>query len=128
MCEIPKISDSEWEIMKVIWSKNEVTSNEIIEELKEKKIWKSTTIKSLINRLLKKEVIGFKKEGKEYIYYPLLSEKECIKEESKSFLQKVFNGSINEMILNLVNNKELSESEIKELKEILSKNIGDIDD
>ena len=128
MCEIPKISDSEWEVMKVIWSKNEVTSNEIIEELKEKKIWKNTTIKSLINRLLKKEAIGFKKDGKEYIYYPLVSEKVCIREESKSFLQKVFNGSINEMILNLVNNKELSESEIKELKEILTKNIGDIND
>lgn len=128
MCEIPKISDSEWEVMKVIWSKNEVTSNEIIEELKEKKIWKNTTIKSLINRLLKKEAIGFKKDGKEYIYYPLVSEKECIREESKSFLQKVFNGSINEMMLNLVNNKELSESEIKKLKEILTKNIGDIND
>ena len=120
MCEIPKISDSEWEVMKVIWSKNEVTSNEIIEELKEKKIWKNTTIKSLINRLLKKEAIGFKKEGKEYIYYPLVSEKECIREESKSFLQKVFNGSINEMVLNLVKSEKLTQDDINELRDILN--------
>lgn len=117
---LPKISDSEWEVMKIIWSKEEVTANEIIDNLKGKQEWKNTTIKSLINRLLNKEAIGFRKNGKEYFYYPLISEEECIKEESQSFLKKVFNGSLNEMVLNLVKSEKLTQEDINELRDILN--------
>ena len=123
MIKLPKISDSEWEIMKIIWSKEEVTSNEIIQSLKGKQEWKSTTIKSLISRLLSKEVIGFRKNGKEYFYYPLISEEESIKEESQSFLKRVFNGSINDMILNLVKSEELTNEDINELRDILNEKL-----
>lgn len=54
MKELPKISDAEWEVMKIIWNKEEVTSGEIISELQEKSEWKASTIKSLISRLLNK--------------------------------------------------------------------------
>ena len=120
MKNLPKISDSEWEVMKIIWSKEEATANEIIDNLKGKQEWKNTTIKSLINRLLNKEAIGFRKNGKEYFYYPLISEEECIREESKSFLKKVFNGSINEMVLNLVKSEKLTQDDINELRDILN--------
>lgn len=123
MIKLPKISDSEWEIMKIIWSKEEVTSNEIIQSLKGKQEWKSTTIKSLISRLLSKGVIGFRKNGKEYFYYPLISEEESIKEESQSFLKRVFNGSINDMILNLVKSEELTNEDINELRDILNEKL-----
>lgn len=127
MIKLPRISDSEWEIMKIIWSKEEVTSNEIIQSLKGKQEWKSTTIKSLISRLLNKEVIGFRKNGKEYFYYPLISEEESIKEESQSFLKRVFNGSINDMILNLVKSEELTNEDINELRDILNEKL-DVED
>ncbi|MBD7916407.1 BlaI/MecI/CopY family transcriptional regulator [Clostridium sp. Sa3CUN1] len=123
MNNLPKISDSEWEVMKIIWSKEEATANEIIDKLKGKQEWKSTTIKSLINRLLNKEAIGFRKNGKEYFYYPLISEEECIKEESKSFLKKVFNGSLNEMVLNLVKSEKLTKEDINELRDVLNKKL-----
>lgn len=120
MKNLPKISDSEWEVMKIIWSKEEATANEIIDNIKGKQEWKNTTIKSLINRLLNKEAIGFRKNGKEYFYYPLISEEECIKEESQSFLKKVFNGSLNEMVLNLVKSEKLTQEDINELRDILN--------
>lgn len=124
MKNLPKISDSEWEVMKIIWSKEEATANEIIDNLKGKQEWKNTTIKSLINRLLNKEAIGFRKNGKEYFYYPLISEEECIREESKSFLKKVFNGSINEMVLNLVKSEKLTQEDINELRDILNNKLS----
>ena len=127
MKKLPKISDSEWEIMKIVWSKDEVTSNEIIESLSGKQQWKSTTIKSLISRLLNKEAIGFRKNGKEYVYYSLISEEECIKEESQSFLKRVFNGSLNDMILNLVKSEELTNEDINELRDILNEKL-DVED
>lgn len=124
MKNLPKISDSEWEVMKIIWSKEEATANEIIDNLKGKQEWKNTTIKSLINRLLNKEAIGFRKNGKEYFYYPLISEEECIKEESQSFLKKVFNGSLNEMVLNLVKSEKLTQEDINELRDILNNKLS----
>ena len=127
MKNLPKISDSEWEVMKIIWSKEEATANEIIDNIKGKQEWKNTTIKSLINRLLNKEAIGFRKNGKEYFYYPLISEEECIKEESQSFLKRVFNGSLNDMILNLVKSEELTNEDINELRDILNEKL-DVED
>jgi BlaI family penicillinase repressor len=121
MDEIPKISNAEWEIMKVIWNNSEITSAKIIQALKNKSKWKATTVKSLINRLLNKKAIGFTKLGSEYFYYPLVSEDECIKSESKSFINRVFNGSINSMLITFVESKQISERDIDDLKNILNK-------
>ncbi len=115
------ISDAELEVMKIIWRTSEITANRIIEKLENKSRWKPNTIKTLINRLLKKDIISFRKDGKEYYYHALISENDYINEESKSFLNKIFNGSINSMVLNFVNNKKLSNDEIEELKGILTK-------
>lgn len=121
MSEVPKISDAEWEVMKIIWANPEITANKIIEVFGEDADWKPSTIKSLISRLLKKDAIGFKQVGKEYFYYPLVLEEECIKAESESFVKKVFNGSINSMILNFVKSDKLTEKDIEELRSILEK-------
>lgn len=125
---LPKISDAEWEVMKIIWSSPKIKSSEIINELNDKSSWTSSTIKSLINRLLKKEAISFEKKSKEYYYYPLVLESDCIKEESKSFIKRVFNGSLNSMLVNFVKSESLSDEEIEELREILnsSKNSEEI--
>lgn len=117
---LPKISNSEWEVMKIIWSKQNITASEIIKELNSKSTWAPSTIKSLINRLLNKNAISFKKVSKEYFYYALVSEKESIKEESKSFIDRVFNGSFNSMFVNLVKSETLTDIEIEELKQILN--------
>lgn len=124
MGNLPKISDAEWEVMKVIWGLGEATSSEVIESLKGKKLWKKATIKSLISRLLNKEVISFKKFGKEYFYFPLISEEECIKEESECFLRKVFNGSVNEMLVNFIKSDNLTKEDINELKNILDEELN----
>ncbi|RMD04021.1 hypothetical protein D9O40_03000 [Clostridium autoethanogenum] len=80
MTNIPKISESEWEVMKVIWNKNPCSANKIVKQLENSTSWKSKTVKSLISRLLKKNVIGFN-EGVRTYYYPLVDEKECVRQE-----------------------------------------------
>lgn len=114
MCKIPKISNAEWEIMKIIWKNPKITSINIINELKNKEDWKPATVKSLINRLLNKEAIGFDKVGNEYLYFPLVSEDKCIKSESKLFLSKVFDGSVKSMLLSFVESKELSKDDLED--------------
>ena len=125
MSEIPKISEAEWEVLKVIWDNPKITAMAIIENLKDKEDWKASTIKTLINRLLTKEVISFEKLGKEYLYFAVIEEHECIIKESKSFLDRVFNGSINSMVSNFVKSEKLSKEEIKELRNILNENLDD---
>lgn len=121
MRNLPRISDAEWEVMKVIWQNPKTTSAFIIKSLSREKVWKPTTIKSLISRLLNKEVIDYEKCGKEYLYYALIGEEEYVKVESNSFLNRVFGGSINSMLLNFVKSENISKDEMEELRQILNK-------
>lgn len=116
---LPQISDSEFEIMKVIWEKTPVKSRDIIKILTTQKDWTKQTIKTLINRLLKKQAISFKKEGRIYLYYPLIKKEDYLKKERKSFLQKFYDGSLNAMFSNFIKDKELSKSDIDQLKKLL---------
>jgi len=114
-----KISDAEWEVMKVIWKNPYCTASTVIDSLKDHKEWKPKTIKTLIRRLLEKEVIGFEAFGREYKYYPLINEEHCVKEESKSFLQRVYRGSLKSMLLNFIEDDNLSKEDVEELTRIL---------
>lgn len=119
MNTIPKISESEWKIMRIIWEKSNCSANEIVTAIKSVEAWSPKTIKTLINRLLKKKAIHFEQIGRTYNYYPLISESECVKFESKTFLQKVYNGSSKTMFLNFIIDEPLSIEELNELKQIL---------
>lgn len=127
MSNIPKISDSEWEIMKIIWVTNPCTSNEIVDKLSKSSDWKPKTIKTLINRLVKKGALSYEidsNDKKTYHYFPIISKDKCVMTESKMFLKRVFNGSLNIMMANFINESSLSEDEIEELKNILDKKKG----
>jgi BlaI family transcriptional regulator, penicillinase repressor len=116
---VPKLADSEWEIMKIIWNNRVITANRIIEELEGETDWKPKTIKALINRLLKKKAISFIQNKREYIYYPLVSEEDCIQEENRSFLNKIYNGTLINMLISFIEESELSNEELEELKGII---------
>lgn len=119
MTNIPKISEAEWEVMKVIWVKNPCSANEIIKVLQDKTDWQPKTVKSLISRLLKKNAIGFNEERRIYYYYPLVDEKECIREERNSFIQRVYNGAAKNMLLNFIQDNKLTDEDLDDLKRIL---------
>ncbi|AWI04957.1 BlaI/MecI/CopY family transcriptional regulator [Clostridium drakei] len=119
MKKMPKISDSEWEVMKVLWKKSPITSSEIIETLKEYISWSPKTIHTLISRLVNKDAIEVKKTEPFYLYSPKISEDECKRVETKSFIKKVYDGSIHLLISNFLKDEKLSGEEIEELKKIL---------
>lgn len=119
MKDAPKISEAEWEIMKIIWKKAPVTSDEIISGLSDKKDWTPKTVKSFLNRLLNKQVIGFEKSGRNYLYHPIISEEECISIESASFLNRVYDGAVDLLFSHYLKNEDLSDAEIENLQKIL---------
>ena len=119
MRTLPKISDTEWQVMKILWANEPLTANEVIKKIEGLTSWKPKTVKTLLGRLVKKNAISFDKDGRTYVYYPLVSENECVKAESHSFLEKVFSGALNVMFANFLEEKQLSKEEIAELKHIL---------
>ena len=120
MSKIPKISEAEWEVMKIVWSKAvPCTANEIVDALGNFSDWKPNTIKTLITRLVKKGALGFREERRIYWYYPLITENKCIRSETKSFVKRVFGGAIKPMLVTFLQEENLSQEEIEELKRIL---------
>jgi BlaI family transcriptional regulator, penicillinase repressor len=121
MKKLPKISESEWVVMKAIWSENPITASRIVEALSDTTSWNPKTIKTLLNRLVQKGVVDFESKGRVYDYYPLVEESVFVKEESRSFLKRVFGGALKPMLATLVESEDLSEEDIKELKRLLKK-------
>jgi BlaI family penicillinase repressor len=119
MKEIPRISEAEWEVMKVLWVKSPSTASQIIESLADTTDWKPKTVKTLISRLVKKDAIGFKQDNRIYYYYPLVDENECLRAEGHSFLNRVYGGALKPMLINFLREEKLSIEEIEELKHIL---------
>jgi BlaI family penicillinase repressor len=121
MKKIPKISEAEWEVMRVLWIESPLTANKIVEKLTATTHWKATTIRTLINRLVEKNVVGYEKKGREYHYHPLLAETECVRAESHSFLRRVYRGALNPILSAFIENEELSPEDIEALERILQK-------
>lgn len=115
-----QISEAELEVMKILWKIKEGASSQIIEELETKTDWKPKTIQTLITRLVAKEAITVDKSNKKmYIYSPNIEENEYKKYANESFLQKLYNGSINLMLSSFIKDKKLSKEDISELKKML---------
>lgn len=114
------ISNSELEVMKILWEKREANSLEIIEVLAKEHNWDNSTIRTLIIRLKEKGAIeASKKEGRIYTYIPKIDENEYVIKESKNFLNRFYKGSLKDMLLNFANNDELSKSDLEELIDII---------
>jgi BlaI family transcriptional regulator, penicillinase repressor len=121
MSEHPSISDAEWEVMKVLWAKSPAPAEHVASVLAPKTGWKPKTVMTLLNRLVKKNAAGYEKKGRAFHYFPLVKEAECIRAESRSFLQRVFNGAVTPMLAQFMQEAKLSKAEIEELKQILEK-------
>jgi BlaI family transcriptional regulator, penicillinase repressor len=121
MPRTPRISDTEWEVMKVVWSRSPIAAQEIIDTLAAQDDWHPKTVKTLLNRLVKKGALGFKKEGRAYLYRPLIEQTDSIAAESESFLDRVFGGSLKPLLTHFVETRKLSSAEIAELKRLLKR-------
>ncbi|MDA2190067.1 BlaI/MecI/CopY family transcriptional regulator [Bacillus cereus] len=120
MKELPKISEAELEVMKVLWSNSPQTANEVIEALEVKMDWKPKTIRTLINRLVQKEAVAYHQDkGRMYAYYPLVSQDNYLKMETKSLLKRFYGAAFKPLLVNFLKEEKLSSEDINELKRIL---------
>lgn len=118
----PKISETEWLVMKTLWENSPKTANQVINDLEGTVEWSPKTVRTLLSRLVKKGALNYNQEGREYLYYPTVTEEESVKQETNSFLQKVHGGMLNSMLASFIKDQSLSRSDIDELKQMLDDN------
>lgn len=118
MKTLPKISETEWEIMRIVWSRHPLKAADIIAELTARDAsWHPKTARTLLARLVEKGALSYTENGRSYLYAPLITEEQA----SGSFLDRIFGGSLKPMLVHFLENKKLSKHEIDELRQLLDK-------
>ncbi|MFC2158136.1 BlaI/MecI/CopY family transcriptional regulator [Acidobacteriota bacterium] len=122
--DLPRIADSEWRVMQVLWKFGSQTANDVVEALSGETDWSPRTVKTLISRLVKKGAVKVTDEGYRYQYTAAVEESECIRSETKSFVRRVYQGTKTPALAAFLEDTDLTEKEIDELQEILDKKKG----
>ena len=114
------ISESEWTVMEYLWNKPMVTITEIRKALSSTG-WSDSTIKTLVRRLVSKNAVAINDEAATFRYYPLISQQECRLKETKSFINRVYDGSVSMLVTNLAADSNLTDKETEELLALIEK-------
>ena len=120
MSTLPQISEAEFEVMKVIWKYAPISTNEVTEKLTQTTDWSPKTIQTMLKRLVTKKALTYEKQSRVFVYTPLVPETEYIRQESKSFLNKYYNGNIVSMLTSYLEDDKLSKTELDTLRHLLS--------
>lgn len=116
----PEISNAEFEVLDVIWDSFPASASEIIARLEKKKEWHDKTVKTLLSRLVKKEVLGFEKQQRQYLYFPLIEREDYRQSEASHFVGRLFNGKVAPLVTGFASQNALSKQDIDELKALIS--------
>lgn len=114
-----EITDSEWEVMRVVWTRKKATSKEIISILQEKKDWKPATTKTFIGRLVKKGALETETVGNKFIYTAAISEEASLKSLKEGLFNHICNTAVGKTIADLIEEAILSHSDIAMIEEVL---------
>ena len=116
--KVPKISEAEWEVMQVAWQKDPVTAQDVIQMLGTR--WSPRTVKTLLSRLVAKGALRYEARGKAYLYRPAVAREDCVRQESQSFLKRVFGGEEAPLLVHFVEKATLTPEELAHLRRILA--------
>ncbi|NUO74301.1 MAG: BlaI/MecI/CopY family transcriptional regulator [Frateuria sp.] len=113
------ISEAEAIVMDVLWREAPRSAEEILAEVGPRQGWQEGTVKSLLNRLLKKKAIKAERDGRRYLYTPLLSREKYVSQESKGLLDRLFGGRVAPLVAHFSEQRKLSKKDIAELRKLL---------
>jgi len=117
--EVPAITAAEWLVMRVLWVKAPLSTNQVVAALGDSTDWRPKTIHTLLARLVQKGALRTEKRGREFVYAPLVGAGECEHEVSRSFLGRFFDGELAPFLTRFVEREKLTRKQIEELKRIL---------
>ena len=113
------ISEAESVVMEVLWRKQPLSADEVIAALAADVDWQEPTIKSLLNRLLKKGAIAAERDGRRYLYRPIVSRNEYVLATSKGLIDRLFGGRVAPLVAHFSNHRRLSKRDVAELRRLI---------
>ena len=113
------ISEAESVVMQVLWKRSPLGADEVFSALAGRQDWQEATVKTLLNRLLKKGAISAEREGRRYLYAPLLRREDWLQQESEGLLDRLFGGRLAPMVAHFSERRKLSKKDIAELKKLI---------
>lgn len=113
------ISEAEATVMDVLWREAPRTAEDILAEVGPIQNWQEGTVKSLLNRLLRKQAVHAERDGRRYIYTPLLTRQQYVQQESKGLLDRLFGGRVAPLVAHFSEQRKLSKKDIAELRKLL---------
>lgn len=113
------ISDAESTLMQVLWERGEATADELLEAVAEQTEWQKGTVKALLNRLLNKGAISAEREGRRFRYRPVLRREEYVAEQSRSLVDRLFDGRVAPLVAHFSQQEALTKSDIDELRRLI---------
>ena len=116
-----KLSDGEWKIIQLLWEESPQTIIQLTKALESETGWTKHTIISYLKRMEEKGAVRYQTEGRTKQFYPLLEERDAELQETKDFLDKVFQGKLGLLLHTLVEQQNFSEDEIQELQDVLDR-------
>ena len=119
-----QISDAEWIVMNLIWSSSPIEAAEVIDRIAAANGWSAATVKTMLHRLVRKEALSTEQIGKKYLYKPAVRKEACVRQASRSFLDRVFGGETTPALIHLVKTAKLSAKDASEIRAILDKKIN----
>ena len=119
MKEEIKVTNREWYVMNCLWEKSHLSLMQLVPLLKESAGWSKSTSATMVRRMTEKDLIGYEENGKTKYFFPKVKKQDVVVQETRDFLQRIYDGSVGMMMSALVRQNDLSQEDILELQEIL---------
>ena len=114
-----RISDAEHAVMEVLWDDSPLTAQDVAERIPATRDWSANTVKTLLGRLLAKNIIGHEEEGRRYRYRPLVARGDYVAGESRRLMDRLFGGKLTPLVAHLAERDEITDQDIAEIEALL---------
>ncbi len=114
-----RISDAEHAVMEVLWRTAPLTAIEVSDALEKDRDWSLATVKTLLSRLVAKNVVAHEADGRRYLYRPLVEREDYVSHESQRLVDRLFGGRITPLVAHLAESQKLSDKDIADIEALL---------
>ncbi|HEX3344266.1 MAG TPA: BlaI/MecI/CopY family transcriptional regulator [Polyangiaceae bacterium] len=115
------IHDTEWDLLEILWSRERATAREVTEALAKKRGWAVSTVKTLLDRMVQKELVSARQVGNVWEYTPAVRSVDARRSAWAELVEKAFGGAVAPALHFLAKDAKLSKKELAELRALLDK-------
>lgn len=106
--------------MEALWRSSPLTAEDIMATVGAEQNWSDTTVKTLLARLVKKEAVSAERDGRRYLYSPLIQRADYVQDESRDLIDRLFDGKLAPLVSHFAETKQLSAEDVAALKRLLA--------